>query len=244
MKSTVVSDSTCRNIGFRDINSSINRTEEEVTISKHPGATSSELHHISQFHIDREKPDNIIFVSGLNDILSQNRRRATVDCEGIANELIEMGKTARGKGVGRVCISGILIPKFRDCQQYVRETNSIIRDQCAVHGFHYIDQDNIGIDDLFDSLHVNHLGNTKLKHNIFSQFYTYNILHWLDLPPEGGSPQEGGLPQEGGITPEGEPPDGGNSTGEINNIQENDLLSNMSTAPVQNNPNPPGGPQL
>ena len=174
MKSMLVSDSTCRNIGFRDINSSIKQSEEEVTITKHPGATTSELHHISRFHIDKEKPDNIIIVSGLNDILNQKRRQGTVDCRDIANQLVEMGRTAREKGVGRVCISGILIPKFRDCQQFVIETNDIISELCADNSFIFINHDNIGTNDLIDSLHVNREGNVKLKHNIFSHLYTYN----------------------------------------------------------------------
>ena len=76
--------------------------------------------------------------------------------------------------MGRVCISEILKPRFRDCHQYVDEVNEYLKIHCQSEGFVYVSQSNIGIRDLGDKLHVSEHGNIKLKHNIFSQCYTYD----------------------------------------------------------------------
>ena len=45
--------------------------------------------------------------------------------------------------------------------------NQLLESKCQEHGFYFISNANIGLDDIFDGLHVNNLtGHKKLKHNI------------------------------------------------------------------------------
>ena len=174
MKSLIISDSTTRLIKYKDITSSTDTEQERVVLSKHNGATADILHHMSKYYIDSDTPDNIIVVAGLNDILTETRDGQQPNCRNIANRVIDIGRTSRDGGVGRVCFSEILKPRFRDCHQYVDEVNEYLKIHCQSEGFVYVSQSNIGIRDLGDNLHVSHNGNIKLKHNIFSQFYTYD----------------------------------------------------------------------
>jgi hypothetical protein len=173
MKTTIISDSTLRLINYRDITSSTDVEQEHIELSKHNGATADKLHHMSKYYLDKDTPDNIIIVAGLNDILN-DKRKGQVNCRNIANRVIDIGRTSKDSGVGRVCISEILKPKFRDCHQYVDEVNEYLKFHCQSEGFVYVSQSNIGTSDLGDNLHVSRDGNIKLKHNIFSQCYTYD----------------------------------------------------------------------
>ena len=148
--------------------------EEEIKLTKYSGATADELHHMAKYYIDTSKPDNLIIVAGLNDILNERRINGSANCEGIAERVLDIGRTARTEGVGRVCISEILKPKFRECHANIRDTNNILKLQCEYEGFVFVSQSNIGVRDIGDLLHVSREGNEKLKHNILSQCYTYD----------------------------------------------------------------------
>ena len=173
-KTTIITDSTCRLITYRDILNATDSREEQIELSKHNGATSDILHHMTKFYLENDLPDNLILVSGLNDILKQKREKQEVDCKEVADSVINTGKMARDSGVGRVCISEIIKPKYRDDHPYVNEVNDLIRQQCSAENFVFISHGNIGMSDLGDNLHVSRDGNVKLKHNILSQCYTYD----------------------------------------------------------------------
>ena len=129
---------------------------------------------MTKFYIENDLPDNLIVVAGLNDILKEKRERGTVDCKEVSDRVINIGRMAHNSGVGRVCISEIIKPKFRDCHPFVNEVNELIRLACLSEGFIFISHGNIGLSDLGDNLHVSRDGNDKLKHNILSQCYTYD----------------------------------------------------------------------
>jgi hypothetical protein len=147
--------------------------QEDIELSKHNGATAAKIHHMSKFYLDNDKPDNMIVVAGLNDIL-HDKRKGKVNCNDIANRVMDIGRTARSEGVGRVCISAIITPKYRDCHDYVKEVNDILKFACQSEEFIFINQSNIGLSDLGDNLHVSRDGNDKLRHNILSHCYTYD----------------------------------------------------------------------
>jgi hypothetical protein len=173
MKTVIISDSTTRLFNYRDITSLTDTNQEEIVLSKHNGARTDVLHHMSKFYLDNE-PDNMIVVAGLNDILQDKRDGGKVNCKHIANRVMDIGRTARAEGVGRVCISAIITPKYRDCHEYVKEVNDILKFTCLSEEFIFISQSNIGLSDLGDPLHVSRDGNDKLRHNILSHCYTYD----------------------------------------------------------------------
>jgi hypothetical protein len=148
--------------------------QEEIELTKYSGATADKLHHMANYYIDTNKPDNLIIVAGLNDILNERRKKGTANCGEVADRVLNIGRTARTEGVGRVCISEILKPRFRDCHENINDTNHILRSKCESEGFIFVSQSNIGVSDLGDNLHVSREGNDKLKHNILSQCYTYD----------------------------------------------------------------------
>jgi len=159
---------------WREIKNVTDPTEEEIKLSKHNGATSDELNHMTKFFIETNLPDNLIVVAGLNDILKEKRERNDVNCKEVSNSVVNIGRMARDSGVGRVSISAIIKPRFRDCHSYVDEVNAYIQQQCIAKNFVYFSHGNIGLGDLGDNLHVSRDGNVKLKHNILSQCYTYD----------------------------------------------------------------------
>ena len=146
-----------------------------IELTKYSGATADKLHHMAKYYIETNKPDNLIIVAGLNDILNERRlNNGSANCEEVADRVLSIGRTARAGGIGRICISQILKPSFRDCHDNINDTNHILRSKCKSEGFIFVSQSNIGPRDLGDPLHVSDKGNDKLKHNILSQCYTYD----------------------------------------------------------------------
>ena len=102
-----------------------------------------------------------------------NKNSRNINYEDIAQKVIDIGRTARQEGVARICISALVKPRYRDCHNLVDQVNGHILQKCESEGFIYVDQSNIGHDDLGDAIHVSHSGNVKLRANIFKQLYTY-----------------------------------------------------------------------
>ena len=172
-KSRIISDSTCRYIKNRTIEEQIDNSQEVGIITNHPNATAEEIGHYLEYHLKNDCPDNLVVVAGLNNVLHQ-KDSGNINCQDIAQKVINIGRTANQAGVARVCISGLVKPKYRDCHRYINEVNGYIWQKCKSEGFIYIDQSNIGYDDLGDAIHVNgRSGNNKLCANIFKQLYTY-----------------------------------------------------------------------
>ena len=175
LKTNILSDSTCRLLNYRELSKVTDTFEEEIELTKYAGATTDKLHHMAKFYMENNMPDNLIIVAGLNDVLKQKRETKKVNCEEVTTNIINIGITARENGVGRVCISEIIKPKFWDCHDYINKINQLLRQQCEFKGFQIISQSNIGQGDLGDNLHVSReSGHDKLKHNILSHCYTYD----------------------------------------------------------------------
>ena len=175
LKTNILSDSTCRLLNYRDISKVTDTYEEEIELTKYAGATTDKLHHMAKFYMENNMPDNLIVVAGLNDVLKQKRETRKVNCEEVTANIINIGITARENGVGRVCISEIVKPKFWDCHEYIDSINELLRQECEFEVFFIISQSNIGQGDLGDNLHVSReSGHDKLKHNILSHCYTYD----------------------------------------------------------------------
>ena len=130
------------------------------------------MHHYTTYFLEKDKPDNLIIVSGLNDLL-HHKERSTANCNEIANNVVEIGREAKRRGVWRICISGLVKPKYDNCRIKVDEINSIISDYCKKEGFVYIDQNNIGRHDMGDMIHVGQQGMQKLMDNILNNLHTY-----------------------------------------------------------------------
>ena len=173
LKSRIISDSTCSRVRKNDIDEMIDQKQEEVQINKFPNAEADEILHYSLYHLEKNCPDNLIVVAGLNDLL-HHKDRANADCKSIAEKVITIGKVAREKGVARVCISGLVRPKYYNCQLPTDAINHYLIDLCAREGFIFLNQNNIESSDMGDAVHVGNHGMHKLRDNIFNGLYTYS----------------------------------------------------------------------
>ena len=187
LKSRIIADSTCSRIRKNDIDEIIDTRQEEVSINKFPNAEADEILHYSQYHLVKDCPDNIVIVAGLNDLL-HSEDRANADCKLIADKVIKIGRVAREKGVARVCISGLVKPKYYNCRAPVDTINGYLMDNCSREGFVYLDQGNIQASDMGDMVHVGNQGLSKLRDNIYKGLFTYSSSSangrdrdWLDI---------------------------------------------------------------
>ena len=171
MKSLIISDSTCSRIRKNEIDACIDVRQEIVEINKFPNAEAEAINHYSIYPLEKNCPDNVIIVAGLNDLLHHDDRE-NADCKAIANKVMNIGKMAKEKGVARVCISGLVKPRYYNCLSSTDKINMFLRDMCVREGFIYIDQSNIEPNDLGDGIHVGNNGLKKLKSNIFKELYT------------------------------------------------------------------------
>jgi len=178
-KTLILSDSICRNIKNKNVNSLVDRNREEVIVSHHPGAITKQLHHYMGYWVKEDKPDRIIIVAGANDMLQESwkarQRRQQVSTEHtIVSKVLDMGEEAQKAGIRHICISG-LYNVNNVCPNNTIIYNQLLEMGCANMGFRYISQSDIGTGDLFDGLHVNNTsGHSKLKHNLLSCLDTYD----------------------------------------------------------------------
>ena len=155
-----------------DIKSCIDVSQENVDINKFPNAEADEMRHYASYHLEKDRPDNVIIVSGLNDLL-HHPDRENADSKAIGDKVLNIGRLAKEKGVARICISGLVKPRYYNCRSSVDKINAYLRDMCTREGYIFIDQSNIESKDLGDSIHVGNNGMRKLKANIFKELFTY-----------------------------------------------------------------------
>ena len=139
----------------------------------YPNAEADEIMHYSQYHLEKDCPENLIIVAGLNDLLHE-KDRENADCKSIAEKVVKIGRVARERGVARVCISGLVKPKYYDCKTATDGINRYLMDMCSKEGFVYLDQSSISASDMGDMIHVGNHGLPKLRNNIFKGLYTYS----------------------------------------------------------------------
>ena len=178
-RTLVMSDSFCRNLKKNHIRNLVNRSKDEVTISKHPGATAGQIaSYLSWWH-ENFKPDTLIVCAGANDLLYESARCRRIQGEELANEpqvvniLMGIGREARARGVSNIYFNKLYT--IRDLfDGYTTRFNELLERSCQEFGFLTIDNSDIELKDLYDGLHVNSReGKDKLQHNIMKCVDTY-----------------------------------------------------------------------
>jgi len=177
VNSRIISDSTCSKFKTREIEACIDTHQERITTNKFPNAESSEIRHYTKYYLENDCPDNLIVVAGLNDLLHWDGDRENANTRQIGESILNIGRDAKALGVYRVCISGLIKPKYGNCHKKVDEINDYLYEGCRREGFVFIDQSNIISEDLGDSIHVVHSSLYKLKYNVLNHLYTYVSPH-------------------------------------------------------------------
>ena len=172
MKSRIFTDSTCAKFKQREVAARLDESQETVRINKFPNAESHEMLHYLKYYLEKDKPDNLIIVTGANDLL-HHKDRYHADARQIAESMMALGKEAKKHGVWRTCIAGIIRPKYENCKAKVDEVNELIKEMCHKEGIQFIDQSNITNRDLGDMIHVGQHSMNKLLNNIGKHLHTY-----------------------------------------------------------------------
>ena len=162
-KIMVISDSMMQRIRKKEFYQNINHGF--CSIKCFPGATPKHMSHYSLPHLIEEAPNSLIVHSGTNSIHNKDKTP-----ENIADEVIQMGTTARSFGVENVLISGLVQRNNGMVTENKRkEVNRFISDKCSMHGFIYIDNNNISLEDIdSDRVHLHESGSVKLANNILN----------------------------------------------------------------------------
>ena len=188
-KTLIMTDSTCRNLRTNNLNTLINREREQIIVSKHPGATADQIHSYLDWWFTHEKPQTLVVAAGANDLLyedreARNRKEHLANEPQVVSKLMDIGREARDRGVSNIYFSGLYTIKNL-FDGYTSRFNQLLESQCQEHGFYFISNANIELDDLFDGLHVNnHMGHKKLKHNILkmcAKTYVHRNVKNVDL---------------------------------------------------------------
>ena len=132
-------------------------------IKPFPGVTASYLHHYILPHLIEECPNTLVLHVGTNSIHDRSR-----NAEKIADEVINIGLTAKEFGVENIIISGLIMRRNGvGPDQKRRAVNDILKTKCILNNFIYINNDVITLDDIDeDRVHLLEFGSVKLANNI------------------------------------------------------------------------------
>ena len=166
---SIVTDSMTNGIRSRDFNEHLEFGK--AIFKKFMGATASEIKEYSGVTIRRDTPQGLLVVAGANDVSYGCQRGQTPDAKKIAEEIIDIGIEARNKGVKNVFISGLITRRGLRVEMIRREVNHFLYSMCLDKEFYFINNDNIGIDGIYDDgLHLNRFGSATFQENLLRCF--------------------------------------------------------------------------
>ena len=167
---SIVTDSMSNKIRARDFNDCLPPGNRAI-FKKFPGAIATEIHDYSATTIRRDSPKGLAVIAGANDISYGSKYGRQPDVYEIARNIIGIGVEARKKGVRNIFISSIITRRGLHVELIRREVNKILYQMCIEHSFYYINNDNIGVEHLWDDgLHLNDLGGAIFQSNLLRCF--------------------------------------------------------------------------
>lgn len=134
--------------------------------------------HIKEYlwtHLQAVAPKTVIIQSGSNDLPTS--RYDPVPVGDIANDIMASGITCKQYGVENVIVSSVLPRNKWFLQERARDLNKFLSELCKVHGFIFIDNFNISVDQHLysDGVHLNDEGTIVLANNYLE---CLNGMHW------------------------------------------------------------------
>ena len=113
-----------------------------------------------------EQPAFVCIHAGTNSLPRPNAQHQPA-AEEIAREIINIGVTARSMGVQNVAISAITRRRGMFYEPMRCQVNDMLKHMCTVELFSFVDNDNIGLGDLYtDGIHLAESGNIILANNL------------------------------------------------------------------------------
>ena len=145
-----------------------------------PGASSTQLLHYMDIHLEGIQVDRVAIHIGVNDLLNYSNQSRT---DSLMNNICMVEK-CRNYGVKNIFLSGIVFIT-RVSLDILIQVHNMISNFCSTNGLYYIDNRNIRADCLYkDGLHLLDKGKIVLAYNLIinlnQKFLTTHIHH----PPD------------------------------------------------------------
>ena len=117
-------------------------------------------------HMKEEQPDTIVFHGGGNDLPTSKNNPLPVLT--IANDIMEAGLVCRKHGARNIFISGVIERKQQYTKKRCVELNELLVSLCSLHGFTYIENYNILLNEHLDNdgVHLNEEGTIVFANNL------------------------------------------------------------------------------
>ena len=168
---SLITDSMARSLRATTLNKYIGKSNGHVIPHRYPGHTADEIKHYVYKNLYDDKPNTVVIIAGINDILRHGRDGSIPDISKITDDILEIGRICKEKQVEKVFISGIMANNDVLYNHVGMVINDSLKLQCEQEGFIFIDQSYIKCKDLAnDGLHLSDLGSTKLLDNLLNCF--------------------------------------------------------------------------
>ena len=168
---SLITDSMARSVRATTLNNHIGKSRGYVIPHRYPGHTAEEIKHYVYKNLYDDKPNAVVIIAGINDILRHGREGTIPDINKITDDILEIGRIAKEKHVEKIFISGIMANNDVLYNHVALVINDALKLKCIQEGFIFIDQSSISCKHLTnDGIHLSHLGSTKLLYNLLNCF--------------------------------------------------------------------------
>ena len=135
-----------------------------------PGAIAKEIGHYILPTLEEQCPDALLIHAGTNNLSKKDFNAKTV-----ADQIIDIARSATERGVNDVFISAIIIRKEFRLQRRANEVNAILQSLASENGYIFIDNSAITLEHVCDDgVHLLESGLTILANNFLVQ-----LAHFL-----------------------------------------------------------------
>ena len=148
-----------------------------------PGASSRQLLHYMDIHLEGIQADTVVIHVGVNDLLNySNQSRVDLLMKNIIC-MVEKVEKCRNYGVNNIFLSGIVFT-MRVSLDILIQVHNKISNFCNTNGLYYVDNRNIRADCLYkDGLHLIDKGKIVLANNFIINL-NQNFLTDTHHPPD------------------------------------------------------------
>ena len=146
-----------------------------------PGASSRQLLHYMDIHLEGIQVDTVVIHIGVNDLLNYSNQSRI---DSLMNNIIRMVEKCRNYGVKNIFLSGIVFT-MRVSLDILIQVHNMISNFCSTNGLYYIDNRNIRADCLYkDGLRLLDKGKIVLANNLIINLNQNFLTTHMHHPPD------------------------------------------------------------
>ena len=165
LKTTIFSSSITRGIRPNGFNKSYKKGV--ASFERFPGRTAEDIRLYIPAHLQKEHPKRVVIVASGNGV--PTGKYSNISAAEIAEGIIEAGRVcARDCSMNGVYITSILPRQSFYFQLRRKEINDILKEECRINGFIFIDNKDIILSEhvAYDGVHLNFSGSALLCKNL------------------------------------------------------------------------------